>query len=84
MNSSYIKAFLKSMYSYLENTILDKLVDFCDYLQLSKGTELIQEGKRHHFFYFVLRGSVKSIYGGHLDASISTKKISPQNPKSAS
>lgn len=50
------------MYSYLESTTLDEITDYCDYLKLSKGTELIQEGKRHHFFYFIIRGSVKSYH----------------------
>ncbi len=62
MNKSEITAFLKSMYSYVESTTLDEISDFCNYLKLSKGTELIQEGKRHHFFYFITRGSVKSYH----------------------
>ena len=35
---------------------------FCDYVKLPKGTELIQEGNRHHYIYFVIKGSVKSYY----------------------
>ena len=60
MNKSEIIAFLKSMYSYVESTTLDEISDFCNYLKLSKGTELIQEGKRHHFFYLITWRSVKS------------------------
>ncbi|MFT6147846.1 MAG: CRP-like cAMP-binding protein [Saprospiraceae bacterium] len=62
MNESEIKTFLKSMYSYVESTTLDEISDFCDYLKLSKGTELIKAGKRHHFFYFIIQGSVKSYH----------------------
>jgi CRP-like cAMP-binding protein len=62
MNKSDIKAFLKSIYPYLESTTLDEIADSCDYLKVSKGTELIQEGKRHHFFYFIISGSVKSYH----------------------
>ena len=37
-------------------------MEFCDYVKLIKGTELIQEGNRHHYIYFVIKGSVKSYY----------------------
>lgn len=62
MSKSEIKIFLKSLYSYLESNTLNEIAEFCDYQKFSKGTELIQEGKRHHFFYFVTKGSVKSYY----------------------
>ena len=62
MNTSEIKIFLKSLYSFLENDTLDEFVEFCDYVKLPKGTELIQEGNRHHYIYFVIKGSVKSYY----------------------
>ena len=62
MNKSEIKTYLKSLYSYLESNTLNEVAEFCDYLKLSKGTELIQEGKRHQFFYFITKGSIKSFY----------------------
>jgi CRP-like cAMP-binding protein len=62
LNTSEIKIFLKSLYSFLENDTLDEFVEFCDYVKLPKGTELIQEGNRHHYIYFVIKGSVKSYY----------------------
>ena len=62
MNKSEIKTYLKSLYSYLESNTLNEVTEFCDYLKLSKGTELIQEGNRHHYIYFVIKGSVKSYY----------------------
>ena len=62
MNKSEIKIFLKSLYSFLENDTLDEFVEFCDYVKLPKGTELIPEGNRHHYIYFVIKGSVKSYY----------------------
>ena len=62
MNKSEIKTYLKSLYSYLESNTLNEVTEFCDYLKLSKGTELIQEGKRHQFFYFITKGSIKSFY----------------------
>jgi len=62
MNKSEIKAFLKSMFPQLESSTLDEFVDCCDYKKLAKGTELIQEGKRHQFFYLISKGSVKSYY----------------------
>lgn len=62
MNTSEIKIFLKSLYSFLENDTLDEFVEFCDYVKLPKGTELIQEGNRHYYIYFVIKGSVKSYY----------------------
>ena len=62
MNTSEIKIFLKSLYSFLENDTLDEFVEFCDYVKLPKGTELIQERNRHHYIYLVIKGSVKSYY----------------------
>ncbi|MDG1966564.1 MAG: hypothetical protein P8I41_00235, partial [Flavobacteriaceae bacterium] len=62
MNKSEIKIFLKSLYSFLENDTLDEFVEFCDYVKLPKGTELIQERNRHHYIYLVIKGSVKSYY----------------------
>lgn len=62
MNKSEIILFLKSLFSYLESCTLTEIAEFCDYLTLTKGTELIQEGKRHHYFYFITKGSVKSNY----------------------
>lgn len=62
MNKSEIKIFLKSLCSYLESNTLNEVAEFSDYLKLSKGTELIQEGKRHHYFYFITKGGVKSYY----------------------
>ena len=62
MNKSEIIIFLKSLYSYLESNTLSEIAGFCDYLKLSKGTELIQERKRHGYFYFITKGSVKSYY----------------------
>ncbi len=62
MTRSEIKAFFKAMRPYLAPSTLDELSDCCDYLKLPKGTALIQEGKRHHYCYFITKGAVKSYY----------------------
>jgi CRP-like cAMP-binding protein len=62
MNKSVIKTYLTSLYSYLETNNINEVAKCCDYLKLPKGTKLIQEGKRHPFFYIINRGCVKSYY----------------------
>lgn len=62
MNQSKIKILLKLNYPHLLESALDDISKCCDYLKLPKGTKLIQEGKRHPFFYIIDRGCVKSYY----------------------
>ncbi len=62
MNKPEIILFLKSLYSYLDSNTLNEITAFSDYQKLSKGTELIQQGKKHEYFYFITKGSVKSYY----------------------
>jgi len=62
MNQSKIKILLKLNYPHLQESALDDISKCCDYIKLPKGTKLIQEGKRHPFFYIINRGCVKSYY----------------------
>ena len=62
MDKSELKKFIKARLGRLSDTALDFFVENTNYIKLSKGTKLISEGKRHHYFYFLVQGSVKSYY----------------------
>ncbi|MGK0391059.1 MAG: CRP-like cAMP-binding protein [Maribacter sp.] len=62
MDKPELKSFLKTLFFHLPDSILDILVEDTNYITHNKGTKLISEGKRHHYFYFIVRGSVKSYY----------------------
>lgn len=62
MNKSVFKQFIKTRCPGLDDSILELLSKHTNYLKYTKGTKLISEGKRHHYFYFLIQGSVKSYY----------------------
>lgn len=62
MNKSKLKQLVKTLFSDLDDSTLDILSEHTTYIQYSGGTKLILEGKRHHYFYFLIKGSVKSYY----------------------
>ena len=62
MDNSKLKEILKSYFSNLKEESLNSIVKHSSYLKSSKGTKLISEGKRHHFFYLLIKGGVKSSY----------------------
>ena len=62
MNKSEIQETLKSYFPNLEESALMAFVKHSSYLKSTKGTKLISEGKRHHYFYFIIEGGAKSYY----------------------
>jgi CRP-like cAMP-binding protein len=62
MYKSELQETLKSVFPNLEEESLHTLMKHSSYLKFTKGTKLISEGKRHGYFYFILKGGVKSYY----------------------
>lgn len=62
MGDSELQETLKSYFPILEEESLNDLVKHSSYLKSTKGTQLISEGKRHHYIYLIVKGSVKSYY----------------------
>jgi|TARA_B110000879_G_scaffold113439_1_gene151343 CRP-like cAMP-binding protein len=62
MDKLELKGILKSHFSSLENESLNAFVKHSSYLKSTKGTKLISEGRRHHYFYLIIEGGVKSYY----------------------
>jgi CRP-like cAMP-binding protein len=62
MNKSILKNKVNSLFPNLGESSLDSFVENATYLKSTKGTKLISEGKRHHYFYLILNGGVKSYY----------------------
>ena len=61
MNNSAIKKHLLELFN-VDNDTIDQILDFTEYMECQKGDILIQEGKRHPYFYFIIKGAVKSYY----------------------
>ena len=61
MNNSAIKKHLLELFN-VDNHTIDQILDFTEYMECKKGDILIQEGKRHPYFYFIIKGAVKSYY----------------------
>lgn len=61
MNNSAIKKHLLELFN-LDNDAIHQILDFSEYMEYKKGDILIQEGKRHPYFYFIIKGAVKSYY----------------------
>lgn len=59
---STLQETLKSYFPNLKEASLNALVKHSSNLKSTKGTKLISEGKRHHYFYLIIKGSVKSYY----------------------
>tara|TARA_B110000093_G_scaffold107555_1_gene115595 strand:+ start:404 stop:970 length:567 start_codon:yes stop_codon:yes gene_type:complete len=62
MYKSELQEKLKSFFPNLEDESLNALMKHSSYLKSTKGTKLISEGKRHNYFYIILKGGVKSYY----------------------
>ena len=62
MSKSELQKILKSFFPNLEEESLDAFIKHASYLKSTKGTKLISEGKRHLYFYLILKGGVKSYY----------------------
>ena len=62
MSKSELQKILKSFFLNLEEESLDAFIKHASYLKSTKGTKLISEGKRHRYFYLILKGGVKSYY----------------------
>lgn len=62
MNHSEIKRIVRVLFPNLGGSSLDLFIENAAYLKVNKGTKLISEGKRHHYFYLILKGCVKSYY----------------------
>jgi len=62
MNKLVLKESVKSIFPNLNGQSTDSLSMHVTCLKCIKGTKLIAEGKRHHYFYLILDGSVKSYY----------------------
>jgi CRP-like cAMP-binding protein len=62
MNKSVLKNYVSSIFPNMSESSLDSIIENSTYLKLTKGTKLISEGERHHYFYLILKGGVKSYY----------------------
>jgi|TARA_B110000240_G_scaffold51215_1_gene58597 CRP-like cAMP-binding protein len=62
MHSSKLKESLKSFFPKLKEESLNEFIKHSSYLKSSKGTKLFSEGKKHGYFYLILKGVVKSYY----------------------
>ena len=62
ISKSELQKTLKSFFPNLEEESLDAFMKYASYLKSTKGTKLISEGKRHRYFYLILKGGVKSYY----------------------
>ena len=62
MNKSKLKEIVNTNFPNLGESSLDMFIEHASYLKCKKGTKLISEGKRHRYFYLILKGSVKSYY----------------------
>jgi CRP-like cAMP-binding protein len=62
MDKSKLQEKLKSFFPNLEEDSLHAFMKHSSYSKSTKGTILISEGKRHGYFYIILKGGVKSYY----------------------
>ena len=62
MNNSELTKILESNFQNVDRETLDTIFKNSSFVKIDKGTELITEGKRHHYFYLMLKGGVKSCY----------------------
>ena len=59
---SEIEKTVKKYFPNLKGESLNIVIKHSSYLKSNKGEKLILEGKRHHYFYLIVEGSVKSFY----------------------
>jgi CRP-like cAMP-binding protein len=62
MDKSELQETLISYFPGLDEDSLNAFVKHSSYLEPTKGKVLISEGKRHHYFYLIIKGSAKSYY----------------------
>ena len=62
MGNSELHKTLKSYFPIIDEGAVSEMVKHSSYLKSTKGTKLISVGKRHHYIYLILKGSVKSYY----------------------
>ncbi len=62
MNRLVLKEKIISIFPNLDVQSFEAIFLHSSHVKSSKGTKLISEGSRHHYFYFILEGSVKSYY----------------------
>lgn len=62
MDNSKLQKILSLHLSNLNEEALKILSDNASLIKCAKGDKLIYAGKRHHYFYLILKGGVKSYY----------------------
>ncbi|MFT4644939.1 MAG: CRP-like cAMP-binding protein, partial [Planctomycetota bacterium] len=62
MHNSELQETLKSLFPKLKKESLNTFIKYSSYLKANKSTKLISEGKKHDYFYLILKGGVKSYY----------------------
>ena len=62
MKYSEIEKVVKHHFPSLNGDSLNSVTYHSSFLKSTKGTRLISEGKRHNYFYIILKGAVKSFY----------------------
>ena len=62
MNNSELSKIIESNFQNIDKETIDNFIKLSSFIELNKGTELISEGKRHHYFYLIVKGGVKSYY----------------------
>lgn len=62
MNSTEIEEIIKSHFPVINKDSVIAFAKFSSFLNFKKGKKLIYEGKKHHSFYLILKGSAKAYY----------------------
>ena len=62
MNNSELSKIIESNFQNIDKETIDNIIKLSSFIKLNKGKELISEGKRHHYFYLIVKGGVKSYY----------------------
>lgn len=62
MINSEIEKIVKHYFPSLEGESLNSIINQSSLFQSTKGTQLLTAGKRHSYFYIILKGAVKSFY----------------------
>jgi len=62
MTQLEIRGIVRDTFPRVDEETLDLFLERSSYQQYAKGVKLFEEGKRHHYFYLLLDGCVKSHY----------------------
>ena len=62
MNNPDLVKIIESNFQNIDKETFDNIIKFSSFIELNKGSVLISEGKRHHYFYLLIKGGVKSYY----------------------